>query len=168
MFFVINFLVISVYAETIENEFRASMEQIVEEDALEELLEMYTIHRNEFLLLVLVDGVLCISVLILVSQIITKRLVGHIMTPLNVLSEGAKRIRSNDLAQNIKYSGDVEFEDVCNTFNEMRKSILAEQERNKKYEKARIDMIAGISHDLRTPLTAIRGTIKGLLDGVYT
>ena len=54
MFFVINFLVISVYAETIENEFRTSMEQIVEEDALEELLEMYTIHRNEFLLLVLV------------------------------------------------------------------------------------------------------------------
>lgn len=166
MFFVINFLVISIYAETIENEFRASMEQIVEEDALEELLEMYTIHRNEFLLLVLVDGVLCISVLILVSQIITKRLVGHIMTPLNVLSEGAKRIRSNDLTQNIKYSGDVEFEDVCDTFNEMRKSILTEQERNKKYEKARIDMIAGISHDLRTPLTAIRGTIKGLLDGV--
>ena len=27
-------------------------------------------------------------------------------------------------------------------------------------------MIAGISHDLRTPLTAVRGTIKGLLDGV--
>lgn len=27
-------------------------------------------------------------------------------------------------------------------------------------------MIAGISHDLRTPLTAIRGTIKGLMDGI--
>ena len=29
-------------------------------------------------------------------------------------------------------------------------------------------MIAGISHDLRTPLTAVRGTIKGLLDGIVT
>lgn len=41
-----------------------------------------------------------------------------------------------------------------------------EKEKNYKYEKARTDMIAGISHDLRTPLTAVRGTIKGLMDGV--
>ena len=48
----------------------------------------------------------------------------------------------------------------------MQKHILREQEKNRKYEKARTDMIAGISHDLRTPLTAIRGTIKGLMDGI--
>lgn len=48
----------------------------------------------------------------------------------------------------------------------MRGAILSEQEKNRKYEKARTDMVAGISHDLRTPLTAVRGTIKGLLDGV--
>jgi len=48
----------------------------------------------------------------------------------------------------------------------MQESILAEQEKNRKYEKARTDMIAGISHDLRTPLTAMRGTVKGLMDGV--
>ncbi|EET61066.1 ATPase/histidine kinase/DNA gyrase B/HSP90 domain protein, partial [Marvinbryantia formatexigens DSM 14469] len=62
--------------------------------------------------------------------------------------------------------GEREFEDVCANFNEMRASLLEAQEKNRKYEKARTDMIAGISHDLRTPLTAIRGTIKGLLDGV--
>ena len=45
----------------------------------------------------------------------------------------------------------------------MRESILQEQEKNRKYEKARTDMIAGISHDLRTPLTAVKGTVKGLL-----
>ena len=45
---------------------------------------------------------------------------------------------------------------------------MQEQEKNAKYEKARTEMIAGISHDLRTPLTAIRGTIKALLDGVVT
>lgn len=50
----------------------------------------------------------------------------------------------------------------------MREAILAGQEKNRKYEKARTDMIAGISHDLRTPLTAIRGTIKALLDGVVS
>lgn len=33
---------------------------------------------------------------------------------------------------------------------------------------ARTDMIAGISHDLRIPLTAMKGTIKGLIDGVVS
>lgn len=88
------------------------------------------------------------------------------MEPLDALAEGADRIRKNDLSQEIAYSGELEFEKVCAAFNDMQVSILAEQEKNQKYEKARTDMIAGISHDLRTPLTAMKGTIKGLLDGV--
>ena len=48
----------------------------------------------------------------------------------------------------------------------MQEHILEEQEKNRKYECARTDMIAGISHDLRTPLTAIKGSIKAMLDGV--
>lgn len=166
IFLVINIVVVKVYAETIEREFRVSMERTLEEDALEELFADYTIHRNEFLLLILADGILCIIVLAAVGQFFTKRLVRHIMFPLDILMDGAKKIRENDLTQKIVYQGDAEFEEVCDTFNDMRKSILKEQERNRKYEKARTDMIAGISHDLRTPLTAIRGTIKGLLDGV--
>lgn len=52
------------------------------------------------------------------------------------------------------------------TFNDMQTHLLTEQEKIRKYEKARTEMIAGISHDLRTPLTAIRGSIKGILDGI--
>ena len=88
------------------------------------------------------------------------------MEPLDLLAQGADRIRHNDLTTEIWYVGDAEFEDVCITFNHMQEHILREQEKNRKYEKARTDMIAGISHDLRTPLTAIRGTIKGLMDGI--
>ena len=75
-------------------------------------------------------------------------------------------IKENDLTQDIAYTGELEFENICAVFNDMQESILAEQEKNRKYEKARTDMIAGISHDLRTPLTAMRGTVKGLMDGV--
>ena len=166
VFLVINVGVIKVYSEYVEEEVRASAEKIVSEDGLEDLVEDFTIHRNEFILLFLADGVLCIAVLVIMSQIFTGNLVKHIMEPLDELAAGAKRIRENDLAEDINYSGDIEFENVCDTFNKMQKHILREQEKNRKYEKARTDMIAGISHDLRTPLTAIRGTIKGLMDGI--
>lgn len=166
MLLMINMVVLKAYSEYIEHELENSMESVVDEDGLEELLEEYTIRRNEFILLFLADGILCIVVLVMVSQIFTGKLVNHIMEPLNALADGAERIRNNDLTQDIDYSGDAEFENVCHTFNEMRGAILAEQEKNRKYEKARTGMIAGISHDLRTPLTAVKGVVKGLLDGV--
>ena len=162
----INVVVMKAYSEYIEHVLEESIEGVVDEDGLEELLEGYTIRRNEFIVLFLADGILCIMVLVIVSQIFARKLVNHIMEPLDILADGAERIRNNDLTQDIEYSGDAEFENVCHTFNEMRGAILEGQEKNQKYEKARTDMIAGISHDLRTPLTAVRGTIKGLLDGV--
>lgn len=166
IFLMINAVVIKVYSESIEQELEGSMGDVLDEDGLEDMIEGFMVRRDEFILLFLLDGILCIAVLFLVSQLFTKKLVSHMMEPLNALSDGARRIRNHDLTQDIAYSGDMEFENVCHSFNEMREAILDGQEKNRKYEKARTDMIAGISHDLRTPLTAIRGTIKALLDGV--
>lgn len=166
IFLLINVAVIKVYSESIEQQLKNSAEKIVDADGLEDLLEDFTIHRNDFVLLFFADGIFCIMVLVLVSQLFTGNLVKHIMKPLAVLSDGAERIRNNDLTQEIQYVGNVEFENVCIAFNEMQKHILTEQEKNQRYEKSRTEMIAGISHDLRTPLTTVRGTIKGLLDGI--
>lgn len=162
----LNLLIGGIYAETIEQEFRTSLEQIAENAALEQLLQDYTLHRNSFLILLLADGILCVVTLVLVGRYFTGKLAAQIMTPLNALEEGIERIRRNDLTKKISYSGEAEFEDVCNAFNEMQASVLAEQAKNRSYEKARTEMIAGISHDLKTPLTAIKGSIKGVLDGV--
>lgn len=166
IFLIINLFAVKFYAESIEEEFRTSVESVTDEDGLDELLEDWTVHRNEFILLFGADGILCMIVLVIISQLFTKNLTDHIMEPLEALAEGVKRIKENDLTQDIAYTGELEFENVCAVFNDMQQSILAEQEKNRKYEKARTDMIAGISHDLRTPLTAIKGTIKGLMDGV--
>lgn len=119
-----------------------------------------------FLTLFLIDGILCIGALLLMSQVFTKRLTKHILQPLEALSDGAQRMKSGNLMQPVEYHGDIEFENVCDTFNEMQKHIQESKAKQDAYEKARIEMVAGISHDLRTPLTAIRGTIKGLRDGV--
>ena len=120
------------------------------------------------LILLLIDGVFCIGALLIISQIFTKRLIEHITNPLDALSEGARRMKEGNLSEPVKYKGDIEFEYVCDAFNEMQEHITEANAQKESYEKVRVEMVAGISHDLRTPLTAIRGTIKGLKDGVAT
>ena len=90
-------------------------------------------------LIVLVVGIIAILALLLLASIFTKRMNRLVMEPLDCLVEGAKRIQDG---------------------------ILEDQKIRERNEKARTDMVTGISHDLRTPLTSIRGYIKGVLDGV--
>lgn len=114
----------------------------------------------------LVSGIVFILILGLASFLFTKQMIHHITKPLDALMEAAEEVRQGDYEHPIDYAGDWEFEEVCNSFNEMQSELLAAERKKEGYEKARNDMVAGISHDLRTPLTAIRGTIKGLRDGV--
>ncbi len=113
---------------------------------------------------------LCVSafglVLILISLLFSRRLVRHIMVPFDALGEATGNMKRGDYTHEVSYSGDREFEDVCTSFNEMQAQILQEQQKREAYEKARKDMVSGISHDLRTPLTAIRGSVLALRDGI--
>lgn len=107
-----------------------------------------------------------IAAIVLLSQLFTRRMAYRILQPLNALSEAARRIKDGDLTRPIVYKGNDEFAAVCEAFNHMQEHLMEERNKNAAYEKARIDLVAGISHDLRTPLTSIKGYIKGLRDGV--
>lgn len=119
-----------------------------------------------FLITVLFAGLGTIIVLMVLASFFTRRMNMAVMEPVELLVEGAERIKSGNLNEQIVYHGETEFEHVCETFNDMQSTILEDREQRIKTEKARTDMVTGISHDLRTPLTAIRGYIKGILDGV--
>jgi signal transduction histidine kinase len=121
---------------------------------------------QKFLIIFLLVGLIAIAILLLISQLLTRRLVKYIMTPIHQLTISAKRIEEGDLSSPIIYTGKDEFETVCTSFNQMQFHLKEEQLKNATYEKARTDMISGISHDLRTPLTSVKGYIKGLRDGI--
>ena len=83
-----------------------------------------------------------------------------------MLSEGARRLGEGDLDCRITYTGQDEFAPVCDTFNEMAARLKALVERVRRDDESRKELLAGISHALRSPLTSIRAYVEGLIDGV--
>lgn len=165
--FIVNYFFAKLYLSAAETDFEKTLHSAIpNNDAFEDTIEAWTVKRQDFMILFSIDGVICVIVLLFVSFLFTKKLAQYITLPLNKLINGAKHVKNGDLSQEIIYKGLYEFETACENFNKMQKHILDEQTKNLKYEKARTDMVAGISHDLRTPLTAIQGTLKGLIDGI--
>lgn len=111
-------------------------------------------------------GIVAILAILLLSQFMTNRLIQKIMHPVNLLTEAAKRVEQGNLKEKIGYEKQDEFLEVCNTFDTMQLHLRQQMETMAHYEKARTDMVSGISHDLRTPLTAMKGSVRGILDGV--
>ena len=118
------------------------------------------------MLSLLVSGVAAIGVIVGLSLLFTRYQVRRIMRPVNALAQAARRVESGDLSTPVGYGGQDEFTAVCTAFDHMQQHLLEEREKNAKYEQARTDLVAGISHDLRTPLTSVKGYIKGMRDGV--
>ena len=119
-----------------------------------------------FLCVLVLAGIAAIAVILLLASFFTRKMNRLVMEPVELLVAGAERIRDGNLNEEIRYEGEAEFGHVCRTFNAMQHTILEDQRQREKNEKVRTDMVTGISHDLRTPLTSIRGYIKGVLDGV--
>ncbi len=111
-------------------------------------------------------GLLAFVPIIIMSLIFTGAFTRSIMRPLNELADAARRVERGDLSKPVLIHGRDEFAEVCETFNNMQLHLSLERDRNEAYEKARTELVSGISHDLRTPLTAVKGCIKGLQDGV--
>ena len=118
------------------------------------------------LLSVLLIGATAIVAIVLLSMVSTHFQLKHILRPVNALADAARRIEAGDYSQSVGYDGQDEFTSVCAAFEHMQRHLLLEREKNAAYEKARTDLVAGISHDLRTPLTSVKGYLKGLRDGV--
>ena len=118
------------------------------------------------LLSLLIIGAAAIVLIVSLSLVSTHFQVRHIMRPVNALADAARRVEAGDYTQPVGYDGKDEFTAVCAAFEQMQRHLLEEREKNAAYERARTDLVAGISHDLRTPLTSVQGYLKGLRDGV--
>jgi signal transduction histidine kinase len=80
--------------------------------------------------------------------------------PVADVMEAADRVAGGDYTARVRVRGPGEVERLARSFNQMTERLQAN-------EAQRRGLLADVAHELRTPLSVIRGNVEGVLDGVY-
>ena len=90
-----------------------------------------------------------------------------VIRPVGRLKMAAENIKEGNLNFSIQAEKNDEIGELCTAFEEMRVKLKEQIEISMQYEKDNKELISNISHDLKTPITAIKGYIEGIMDGVF-
>jgi signal transduction histidine kinase len=105
-------------------------------------------------------------ILILTTTILTFIVYRGIIKPIRKLKYGAEQIKDGNLSFELKEKSNDEIGQTCRAFEEMRIRLKESIESQLKMDESRIEFMASISHDLKTPITSIKGYVEGIIDGV--
>ena len=89
-----------------------------------------------------------------------------VITPLTQLKIATKNIKEGNLDFTVEKMGVEEIGNLCEDFEEMRKRLKQTNEEKLAFDKENRELISNISHDLKTPITAVKGYVEGIMDGV--
>jgi signal transduction histidine kinase len=103
---------------------------------------------------------------ILVAGMMTIWIYNGMIGPVRRLQTATKNIMEDNLDFTIEAESNDEIGDLCRNFEEMRKRLSDYAQERLNNEKQNRELVSNISHDLKTPLTAIRGYVEGIIDGV--
>lgn len=111
------------------------------------------------------------SVIFIISFIVTNMIMSYflsksIIKPIKSLKKATTEISNGNLDFAISEEGDEEIRELCHGFESMRVQLKDSIIMKMKYDDNRKGLISSISHDLRTPITSIKGYVEGILDGV--
>ncbi|KAG1442319.1 hypothetical protein G6F57_018441 [Rhizopus arrhizus] len=102
------------------------------------------------------------SVVVIFATLVASRLTRRIITPLNSVAESLRRVASGDLDARARGGGTTmaEAATLVSDFNSMA-------ERLSRMSENRVFWNAAIAHELRTPMTILRGRLQGIAEGVW-
>lgn len=107
-----------------------------------------------------------ILIIVFADAILMMWVYRSVAIPLGRLQEATKKIRDGNLDFALEVENDDEIGQLCQDFEEMRIRLKESAEEKVQYDKESKELISNISHDLKTPITAIKGYVEGIMDGV--
>lgn len=107
-----------------------------------------------------------IMIIVFTDAILMMWVYRSVISPLGRLKVATKNIRDGNLDFALEIEEDDEIGQLCQDFEEMRMRLKESAEEKVQYDKENKELISNISHDLKTPITAIKGYVEGIIDGV--
>jgi len=100
-------------------------------------------------------GLIAVAIALAITFFLSRR----ILAPVKALTSAAERLGRGDFSQRVHVKDRSELGELANTFNSMASDL-------ERAEQLRQNMVADIAHELRTPLSNIRGYLEAVRDGV--
>jgi len=122
--------------------------------------------KNSFTNFVFLSIAIFLIILIVVNTIFTYLMSKKVVVPLNSLKNAANQIKNGDLDFQVICNSPNEIGDLAKSFEEMRIKLKSSEQLKLLYENNRKELITNISHDLKTPITTIKGYVEGIRDGI--
>lgn len=107
-----------------------------------------------------------ILIIICTTGIITFFMSRSITKPLKVLMGATNEIKNGNLNFQVRSTSKDELGQLTVAFEQMRFKLKESIDLQLQYEENRKELVSSISHDLKTPITAIKGYVEGIVDGV--
>ncbi|OEF96717.1 sensor histidine kinase [Desulfuribacillus alkaliarsenatis] len=89
-----------------------------------------------------------------------------ILRPLSELNRATERITDGDFDFTMNYHKDNEFGRLVKAFQLMKDRLKESIDKQAEQERLRKELVANISHDIRTPVASIKGYVEGIQDGI--
>lgn len=105
-------------------------------------------------------------ILVFTSMMLTQWIHKGVFNPINQLNVAMKKIKEGNFDYMLQTDARGEIGDLYRNYEDMRLRLKESLEENKQHEEQNRELVSNISHDLKTPITAIKGYVEGIMDGV--